>query len=73
MEKKLKTLEENNALAFSQTHVDFNSPKLNGIACPKCGSELLDSQPNVTLTSNPAQKKTKCSSEKCNYNGYRFI
>jgi len=73
MKKQLKTLEENNALAFSGTRVDFNSPKLNGIACPKCGSELLDSQPNVTFTSNPAQKKTKCSSEKCDYNGYRFI
>jgi hypothetical protein len=73
MKKKLKTLEENNAFAFSGTGVDFNAPKLNGIACPKCGSELFDSQPNVILTSFPAQKNTKCSNEKCDYNGYRFI
>jgi hypothetical protein len=73
MKKKLKTLEENNALAFSSTRVNFTVPILNGIACPKCGSELLDSQPNVILTSNPAQKNTKCSSEKCDYIGYRFI
>ena len=73
MKKKLKTLEENNAFAFSGTGVDFNAPRLNGIACPKCGSELFDSNPNITLTSFPAQKNTHCSSEKCDYTGYRFI
>lgn len=73
MKKQLKTLEENNAFAFSVSHVDFSKPKLNGIACPKCGRELFDSHPNITLTSNPAQKNTKCSSEKCDYIGYRFI
>tara|TARA_R110000868_G_C10426085_1_gene723836 strand:+ start:338 stop:559 length:222 start_codon:yes stop_codon:yes gene_type:complete len=73
MKKKLKTLTENNADAFSFTRVDFNAPQLNGIACPKCGSELFDSQPNVILTSHPAQKNTKCSSKKCDYSGYRFI
>ena len=71
--KKLKTLEENNAFAFSVSNVNFIKPILNGIACPKCGSELLDSYPNTILTSNPAQKHTKCSSEKCNYIGYRYI
>ena len=80
MKKKLKTLEENNAFAFSGTAfafsgtgLAFNVPRLNGIACPKCGSELFDSNPNITLTSFPAQKNTHCSSEKCDYTGYRFI
>ena len=73
MKIKLKTLEENNAFAFSRTHVNFSAPQLNGVACPKCGSELLDSQPNAILTWSPPQKKTKCSSEKCDYIGYRFI
>lgn len=73
MKKKLKTLEENNALAFSGTRVDFNTPRLNGIACPKCGSELFDSQPNGILNLNPAQKNIKCLSKECNYIGYRFI
>jgi hypothetical protein len=71
--KKLKTLEQNNAMAFSVSRINFNEPQLNGIACPKCGSELFDSQPNSILTSNPPQKNTKCSSEKCDYVGYRFI
>jgi len=57
--KILKTLEENNAMAFSRTSVNFNEPQLNGIACPKCGSELFDSHPNAILTSNPPQKKYK--------------
>ena len=57
--KILKTLEENNAMAFSRTSVNFNEPQLNGIACPKCGSELFDSHPNAILTSNPPQKNTK--------------
>lgn len=73
MDKKLKSLEENNSFAFSSTSVYFGEPRLNGVACPKCGSELFDSQPNVILTSFPAQKSTKCSSEKCDYTGYRFI
>jgi hypothetical protein len=47
-----------------------NLPRPNGIACPECGEELLDSNPNMTLTSNPAKKSIHCS--KCKYNGYRI-
>lgn len=72
--KKLKTLEESNAEAFRANHHNFNhpwgQPCLNGIACPKCGEELYDSQPQITLTSNPAQKTTMCKS--CDYTGYRY-
>lgn len=70
-EKKLKTLEENNSFVFSVSRDTF-SPRLNGIACPKCGSELLDSQPCVTLASYPPQKNINCSSDECDYVGYRF-
>lgn len=69
--KKLKTLEENNQNAFSNQY-SFNKPQLNGIACPKCGCELYDSNPMMTLTSYPAQKNTHCSSKNCDYSGYRF-
>lgn len=51
----------------------FGNPVLNGLTCPKCQSELLDSQPRAILTSDPAQKRTKCSNDKCDYQGYRFI
>lgn len=48
--------------AFSVT------PRNNGITCPRCGSEMFDSSPMVTLTSNPPQKEVGCQ---CGYRGYR--
>ena len=48
------------------------SPVFNGIACPKCGEELLDTKPNETLTSIPPKKNVGCSSEECDYMGYRI-
>lgn len=71
MKKKLKTLEKHNAEAASfQWAMMDNSPRLNGIACPKCGAELYDSNPMMILTSMPAQKNVHCS--KCDYKGYRI-
>lgn len=46
-----------------------NLPRLNGLACPDCGAELLDSQPLFQLSSSPPQKNVNCS--KCKYVGYR--
>jgi DNA-directed RNA polymerase subunit RPC12/RpoP len=46
------------------------SPVPNGIACPECGKEMLDSNPMVTLTSNPPQKNIHCP--ECSYRGYRI-
>lgn len=72
MKKKLKSLENHNAEAISNNQLYYgNQPKLNGIACPKCGEELFDSNPMITLTSYPAQKNVHCS--KCDYVGYRFV
>ncbi len=48
----------------------LNSPKPNGIACPKCGKELLDLTPNMILTSMPPQKTIIC--RKCGYKGTRL-
>ena len=71
MKNKLKSLEENNdesrRLAFTMSD---NSPRLNGNACPKCGEELMDTNPMITLSSHPPQKSIKCS--KCDYSGYRY-
>ena len=69
----LKTLEQHNFemfQKFNNWNPSNTAPVKNGIACPKCGEELLDSNPSVTLTSFPAQKNTHC--EKCNYSGYRI-
>lgn len=72
MKKKLKSLDEHNSIAWSnQTLMLDDSPKPNGISCPKCGEELMDSNPMITLTSHPAQKTTHCPS--CEYVGYRIV
>ena len=69
--KKLITLEENNNKSF-QVSNSWNTPQLNGIACPKCGCELYDSNPMVILATYPAKKTTRCSSENCDYSGARL-
>lgn len=69
--KKLKSLEEHNVNAYvDQMFSSANDPVLNGIACPECGEELMDSNPMEILTSFPAQKNVHCS--KCSYKGYRI-
>lgn len=68
----LKSLDEHNALrrqAMESMHRAMQ-PHPNGIACPKCGEELWDSSPCITLTSNPAQKHVHCPA--CGHKGYRL-
>ncbi len=69
--KKLKELNQHNGEARSRQYaLNDQSHCLNGIACPKCGEELYDTNPMITLTSYPAQKNVNCS--KCDYIGYRI-
>jgi len=69
--KKLKSLTEHNSQCSNfQFSMYSNLPRPNGIACPECGEELMDSNPNMTLTSYPAKKSIHCS--KCTYQGYRI-
>jgi DNA-directed RNA polymerase subunit RPC12/RpoP len=49
---------------------EWNVPHVNGIACPKCGKELWDTNPNMILTSSPPQKDIHCLA--CGYSGYRL-
>ncbi len=44
-------------------------PRPNGLACPQCTAELLDTNPCLTLLSYPPQKDVKCS--RCWYRGHR--
>jgi len=66
--KTLKPLEKHNA-ERANTYKKSNDPHPNGIACPKCGKELWDSDPGTTLTSSPPQKNVHCPA--CKYVGYR--
>ena len=71
MKNNLKTLDEHNYNAASfQMSMIKDKPTPNGIECPNCGEELMDSQPNITLTTFPAKKNVNCS--KCDYTGYRI-
>lgn len=71
MSKKLIELSKFNR-DQSDLHRRMNdpSPRPNGIACPKCGVELMDSQPMMMLASNPPQKNIHCST--CDYKGLRY-
>jgi len=53
--KKLVSLEEANSKAFNNQSYEMR-PVKNGIGCPKCKEELYDTNPMLTLTSNPPQK-----------------
>jgi hypothetical protein len=72
MAKRLKSLDKHNSTT-STFHWNMmpQEPIPNGIACPKCGEELLDTKPNEILTSMPPQKNVHCSNKKCDFRGYR--
>ena len=69
----MKTLAEYNA-ERTRKRIEFDNwmrnPHVNGIACPKCGKELWDSSPSITLTSNPPKKNVHCPA--CGFKGYRI-
>ena len=59
--KKLKSLDDHNREAA------MKPPAKNGIACPKCGEELLDSNPGIFLESG----KLDVQCDGCGYRGQR--
>ena len=42
----------------------------NGIECPLCGEELIDSNPHYIMATDPPRKNIKCLS--CNFAGSRI-
>jgi len=46
-------------------------PRRNGIACPKCGAELMDTSPGQVLTSLPPCTAIHCP--ECKYTGSRIV
>ncbi len=55
---KLQTLTEHND-ARLQYLMMINTPTKSGVACPKCGTELLVNY-MICLTSNPPQYNADC-------------
>ncbi len=64
LEPKLKSIKEHNNLFTKE--ISFST----GIACPKCGSELMYVDQNLLLT-NPPQRRVQCS--KCNHIDYVLV
>ncbi len=72
--KNLKSLEDfNKERGYPAYCIPSQDPVLNGIACPKCGSELFDENPMEVLASIPPNKRIGCHSKDCNFSGYRVL
>jgi hypothetical protein len=65
-EKKLISLED-----FNNFVTRTSKTTKNGIACPVCGEELDDEDPNMMLLCNPPKTAIICFS--CGYKGYRSV
>lgn len=65
----MKSLEEFNKERQEYFELNSNKPRPNGIKCPECGKELMDSSPMIVLCSIPPKKDVYCKN--CKYTGYR--
>lgn len=62
---KLEDFNRERRKAYSESR----KPHPNGLQCPECSAELWDSDPMMTLTSNPPQKNIYCP--QCGFTGRR--
>ncbi len=46
-------------------------PKPNGLGCPDCGSELLDTSQDIMLLTSPPKLNVHCSH--CEFKGFRVL
>lgn len=68
----MKTLMQHNEEKTKEYEAQkkLQGPQPNGIICPKCGYELVDSSPTYILCSSPPQKHIHCP--ECDYTGFRI-
>jgi hypothetical protein len=69
--KPLKSLKDHNKERLESYWRDMgdDSPVPNGISCPECEKELMDTNPLTVLLTYPPKKSIHC--ESCGYKGYR--
>jgi hypothetical protein len=71
-EKKLKSLEDHNSEKWVWIGgIYTDKPIPNGIACPSCGEEMMDSNPMMVLASIPPKKNIHCPS--CGHIDLRIV
>jgi hypothetical protein len=69
--KKLKSLDKWNQEVRSR-HAAALKPQLNGIACPTCGDELIDTNPGEYMSMwMSTTTNVHCSDLNCGYRGVR--
>lgn len=70
-ERKLKSLEDHNREKMNFGYDLFiDNPVPNGIACPECGEEMMDSNPMCMLACIPPKKNIDCPS--CGHKDFRI-
>ncbi len=67
--KRLKSLAEHDARGMMIMTRKYNESEGNGIACPKCGQELMDTNPLRAGIFVPYQTGIYCTN--CGYKGCR--
>jgi DNA-directed RNA polymerase subunit RPC12/RpoP len=60
-----------NSSSSTSRNIYGSPPAKNGFKCTSCGSDMLDTHPDIILTSDPAQKNVHC--ESCGFRGYRIV
>ncbi len=70
-EKTLRDLDEADKEARKRYTLSWGKPWPNGIACPECGAELMDTSPGEVMTSLPPCTVTYCP--ECKYVGSRIV
>jgi ribosomal protein S27E len=68
--KNLKSLEQHNALKAAMYFQQTDTVP-NGIECPGCAKELVDTDPGKALLSSPP--KTPIGCPVCGFRGYRVL
>jgi ribosomal protein S27E len=59
-DKQLTSLMDFNEARRNWPSAGATGPQPNGIACPKCGAEMLDTTPGLRLLSSPPQMNVHC-------------
>lgn len=63
--KDLKSLEEYNKEKLKSAQINVNT----GIACPKCGKEMVLTTPGMILLTHPAKESIHCE---CGHKDYKY-